>query len=240
MPRAALAAVLVAVVLAIAPQASASVPQITLLSPANGATLAYPAYGDGTTKFSWHVNWDVPEATTVMFELGTDPNFAPGTFTADNFACTAANPNCVTTYAPPRSYAPPYPKVFYWRVGLTTSSGYVWSQTSMFKVVNLVDRVKPRVRVYPGSARRGSRARLLVRAADDRGRVRLHVTLNYHGRMLYSGRMPLTTTYWASTLVFFTNTPLPRFLPRGRYDACVKAWDQAGNDARSCAPYRVS
>ena len=57
----------------------------------------------------------------------------------------------------PRSYSPPYPKVFYWRVGLTTSAGTVWSATSMFQVVNPPDRVKPRVRAYAGSARRGRR-----------------------------------------------------------------------------------
>lgn len=239
MPRAALAAVFVAALLGVAPSASASPPQITLLGPANGATLAYPAYGDGTTKFSWHVSWDAAEQTTVMFQLGSDPNFAPGTFTQDNFACTAADPNCTSSYAPPRSYSPPYPKVFYWRVGLTTSAGYVWSATSMFKVVNLVDTVKPRVRVYAGSARRGSRAFVRLRAADNRGRVRLHVTLSYRGRALYNARMPMTVTYWADPLFFFTRKPLPRFLPAGRYQACVKAWDQAGNSARSCAPYRV-
>jgi hypothetical protein len=110
MSRAALAIVLVAVALGIPPGASASPPQITLLGPANGATLAYPAYGDATTRFSWHVSWDAPEATTVMFQLGTDRNFAPGTFVGENFACTAADPNCATSFAPPRSYAPPFQK----------------------------------------------------------------------------------------------------------------------------------
>jgi hypothetical protein len=239
MSRAALAFVFLAATLAFVPSASAAPPQITLLAPANGATLAYPAYGDATTKFSWRITWDAPETTTVMFQLGTDRNFAPGTYTQENRACTAADPNCFASYAPPRSYAPPYPKVFYWRVGLTTSAGYVWSATSTFKVVNLPDRVKPRVRVYSGSARRGSRAYVRVRAADDRGRVRLRVTLKYRGRTLYSGRMGLTTTYWTDPLFFYTRTPLPRFLPRGLYAACVKAWDAAGNAAVSCAPYRV-
>jgi len=239
MPRAALAVVLIAAFLGFSPSASASAPQITLLAPANGATLAYPAYGNGTTNFSWHVNWDTPEATTVMFQLGTNPGFAAGTYTQDNFACPAADPNCTSSYAPPRSYAPPFPKIFYWRVGVTTSNGQVWSATSMLKVVDLADTVKPRVRVDRGSARRGSRARLLVHAADDRGRVRLRVMLNYRGRTLYNGRFPLTPTSWAVPLSFFTSTPLPRFLPSGRYEACVRAWDQAGNTARSCAAYQI-
>ena len=175
-----------------------------------------------------------------MFQLGTDPNFAPGTSTGDNFACTAADPNCVTNDALAlRSYAPPFPKTFYWRVGLTTSAGIVWSQTSRFKVVNLADHVKPRVRVYAGSARRGSRAYVRVRVADNRGRVRLHVMLKYRGRALYNGRMGMTATYWADPIFFFTNRPLPRFLPAGRYRACVRAWDEARNSALSCAPYRV-
>jgi hypothetical protein len=239
MPRAALAAVLVAAFLGFSPSASASSPQITLLAPANGATLAYPAFGNGTTNFSWHVNWDTSEATTVMFQLGTDAGFAAGTYTQDNFACPASDPNCTSSYAPPRSYAPPFPKVFYWRVGVTTSAGQVWSATAMFWVVNLADTVKPRVRVDPGSAKRGSRAHLLVRAADDRGRVRLRVMLNYRGRTLYNGRFPLTPTSWAAPLSFRTSTPLPRFLPRGRYEACVRAWDEAGNTARACAAYQI-
>jgi hypothetical protein len=153
--------------------------------------------------------------------------------------CTAADPNCATSFAPPRSYAPPFPKIFYWRVGLITSSGYFWSQTATFKVVNLADHVKPRVRVYSGSARRGSRAYIQMRAADDRGRVRLHVMLRYRGRTLYQGRMGMTPTYWADPLSFLTRTPLPRFLPVGRYEACARAWDEAANSALSCAAYRI-
>jgi hypothetical protein len=239
MPRAALALVLIAAFLGFSPSASASAPQITLLAPGNGATLAYPAYGNATTNFSWHVSWDTPEVTTVMFQLGTNPGFAAGTYTQENFACPATDPNCTSSYAPPRSYAPPFPKIFYWRVGVTTSAGQVWSATSMFKVVDLADTVKPRVRVDRGSARRGTRARLLVHAADDRGRVRLRVMLNYRGRTLYNGRFPLTPTSWAVPLSFFTSTRLPRFLPSGRYEACVRAWDEAGNTARSCAAYQI-
>jgi hypothetical protein len=239
MSRAALAIALAALTLSLPPSASASAPQVTLLGPADGATLAYPAYGDATTKFSWHVSWDTPEQTTVMFELGSDPNFSPGSYTGENFACSAADPNCTTSLAPPRSYAPPYPKFFYWRVGVTTSAGFVWSKTARFKVVNLADHVKPRVHVYSGAARRGSRAYIRARAADDRGRVRLNVTLRYRGHTLYSGGMPMTITYWQSPLSFFTKKALPRFLPAGSYQACVKAWDEAGNSALGCAPYRI-
>jgi hypothetical protein len=63
--------------------------------------------------------------------------------------------------------------------------------------------------------------------------------LKYHGRALYNGRLGMTATYWADPLFFFTQRPLPRFLPTGLYQACVRAWDGAGNTALSCAPYRV-
>jgi hypothetical protein len=239
MKRAALAAVLLAALLGVTPSASASTPRITLLTPTNGTTLAVKPYGDGTTTFTWHVTWDTPESTTIMFQLGTDPSFAAGTFTGDNFFCPAPNPNCTTSYAPPRSYSPPFPHTFYWRVGLTTSAGIVWSSPSMFKVVAQVDRTKPRVQVLAGSAKRGKRARMLVRAADDGGRVRLRVSLAYHGRTLYSGQMPMTATSWGQALMFYSNRPLPRLLPAGRYQACARAWDESGNTARSCAWYRI-
>ena len=229
MPRAALATFIVAAALGFSPSASASAPQITLLGPANGATLAYPAYGNGNTKFSWHVTWDTPELTTVMFQLGTDPNFAAGTYTQDNFGCPATDPNCTSTYTPQRSYSPPFPKVFYWRVGVISKVRHFTEAA----------KVKPRVRVNRGSAKRGSRARLSVRVADDRGKVRLRVTLNHRGRTLYKGLMPMAATLWASPLAFITSAPLPRFLPVGVYEACVRAWDPAGNTARSCAPYLV-
>jgi len=106
-------------------------------------------------------------------------------------------------------------------------------------VVNLADRVKLRVRVYPGSARRGTRAYVRLQAADNRGRVRLDVMLLYRNRALYNGRMPMTATNWADPIWFLTKTPLPRFLPAGCWRACVRAWDEAGNTALACAIYRL-
>jgi hypothetical protein len=239
MPRAALVILIAAAFLGFARPAFASPPVITLLSPTNGATIASPAYSTDHTTFSWHVDWDAPEHTIVQWQISSDPNFAPGKGTGENQACTAVDVNCFSSYAPPRSYSPPYPKIFYWRVGLTTSGGTVWSGTSIFQIVDLPDRVKPRVRAYPGSARRGTRGRVRIRAADARGRVRLLVTLEYRGRVLYKGRLGLTETNWGESLFFHTTKPLPRSLPAGRYLLCARAWDEAGNTARSCAPYHV-
>ena len=44
---------------------------------------------------------------------------------------------------------------------------------------------------------------------------------------------------WAVPRTFFTKQALPRYLPAGKYSACVKAWDRAGNHASSCAPYHI-
>lgn len=64
MPRAALAAaVLSAALLASAPPADAAAPTITLITPPNGSTISTTS----PTTFSWHVNWDTPENTTVTW-----------------------------------------------------------------------------------------------------------------------------------------------------------------------------
>jgi hypothetical protein len=63
--------------------------------------------------------------------------------------------------------------------------------------------------------------------------------LLYRGRPLYNGRWPLTATNWADPIYFITRTPLPRFLPAGRYRACVRVWDAANNTALGCATYRI-
>jgi hypothetical protein len=46
-------------------------------------------------------------------------------------------------------------------------------------------------------------------------------------------------TNWADPIYFVTRTPLPRFLPAGRYRACVRVWDAANNPALGCAAYRI-
>ncbi|HEX3686566.1 MAG TPA: thrombospondin type 3 repeat-containing protein [Gaiellaceae bacterium] len=274
MARAALAAGVLAVLLLAATPSSqaAGAPTITLLAPANGATIVSTT--DSYPTFSWHVDWAAPESTIVRFEIATDPAFTQNT-SVDTHFCPSTDVNCWTSIQPHAVYGPPLGNVWYWRVGLTTSSGIAYSQTFHFVAVQPADtdrdgipdaqdncprranrdqrdsnhdgkgdacqpdHVKPRVRISTGSATRGHRAFLRVRVADDRGTVRLYVTLAYRRHTMYRGAFPWTQTSWARSLTFYTRTALPRFIPAGVYLACVKAWDRAGNHALACSRYRV-
>jgi len=274
MPRAALVIALVAgVFLSTAPTAGAAPPTITLLAPPNGATIVSSPTTTVTT-FSWRVDWATPESTIVMLQLSSDPSFTQNV-TQENHYCTAPNANCWTSFQLRLPDPTVTGKLWYWRVGLTTSAGFVWSQTFLFTAVRppdgdrdgienardncptvanadqrdsnrdgkgdacQADRVKPRVSVFPGSARRGRRAFIRARVADDRDFVRLQVTLSYRGRTLFRGSFGWAQTSWSVPSTFYTKSPLPRFLPAGRYLACVAAWDKAGNRAQSCARYRI-
>jgi hypothetical protein len=101
------------------------------------------------------------------------------------------------------------------------------------------DKVRPRVRVYPGGAVRGRRAFLHFRVADDRDFVRFRVSFDYGRRVSLWVDFGFVQTTWSGRATFFTRRPLPRALPAGRYLACVTAWDKASNRAKSCAPYRI-
>lgn len=138
MVRAALAAAVLACVLVLTPTSSAAgAPTITLLSPANGATIlssvgVYPT-------FSWHVDWAQPESTIVRFEIATDPSFTQNA-SVDTHFCPATDVNCWTSVQPHAVYGPPLGSVWYWRVGLTTSAGIAYSQTFHFTAVPPPDR----------------------------------------------------------------------------------------------------
>src|SRR4029450_4652025 len=99
------------------------------------------------------------------------------------------------------------------------------------------DNVKPRVQVYAGSAKRGKRAFLRFRAADDRDFVRLRVSFLYHGRLAMWVDFGFNRLSWSDRLTFYTTRPLPRRLRPGRWVACVTAWDKGSNHAKSCARY---
>jgi Thrombospondin type 3 repeat len=251
----------------------AAAPTITLLTPPNGSTVVMTPGTATYPTFTWRVDWTTPESTIIRHEMAVDPGFTQNASVNTSF-CPASNVNCWTSFQSRTEYAPPT-RVWYWRVGLTTSAGIVYSQTFMFTATTppdtdrdgvydtsdncptvpnrdqrdsnrdgkgdacQPDRVKPQVRVYSGSARRGARAYLRARMADDRGFVRLHVTLAHRGRVFYRGRFGWVQPSWAVVETFYTLTRLPRFLPAGRYVACVQAWDRAGNTAKGCAPYRV-
>ena len=271
--RAALAlAAVAATTLALTPSSSAAgTPTITLLAPANGATVQSDSGLFPT--FRWHVDWAQPEDTVVRFEVAADPAFTQNS-SVDTRSCSAADVNCWTSFQPRRVFAPPYGSDWYWRVGLTTASGVVYSATFRFHAVAPADsdhdsvpdyrdncprkynpdqrdsnrdgkgdacqpdRVKPRVKVQPGSAVRGHRAYFHARIADDRGKVRFTLTLTL-GRARLSVRFGWMETTWAYRLTFWTTGPFPRFMPAGVYRFCIRAWDPAGNQARSCSRYLV-
>src|ERR1051326_7493533 len=121
----------VAAFLAVAGPAAASraaAPVITLLSPANGASVA-----SSTTvfpTFKWQIQWDAPENTVVSFESASDPSFTQS-HTVNNFPCGAGNVNCSDTFQP-HTYWAGYAGVWYWRVSVTTSAGIVYSPTFTF------------------------------------------------------------------------------------------------------------
>jgi hypothetical protein len=79
----------------------------------------------------------------------------------------------------------------------------------------------------------------MARVADDRGAVRYRVTLESHGFPVLARSFPFLESVWSAPLDFWSARPLPRRMRPGRYEFCVKAWDRAGNHARSCAPYRI-
>jgi len=274
MPRAAVVlAATVGAMLVLSPVSSAAgAPTIRLLAPADGATIESTASVFPT--FTWHVDWAQPEDTIVRFEIAADPAFTQNT-TVDTQFCPATNVNCWTSTQPHRVYSPPYGSDWYWRVGLTTSSGIAYSSTFHFHAVAPADqdhdgipdsqdncpskynpdqrdsnhdgkgdacqpdRVKPRVKIRPGSAVRGHRAYFHARVADDRSTVRFTLSLVLHRRTIVSWRFDWVDTSWANRLTFWTVRPLPRLLPAGSYLACMKAWDKAGNHALSCSRYLV-
>ena len=274
MQRAALAAVVLAFAVAVGPSSAGAAPSIALLMPANGATIVSSVGATTYPTFSWRVDWTAPEQSLVVWEVAADAAFTRDASSESHY-CPATDPNCWTSVAPRRVWGPPYGGVWYWRVGVSTSAGTVYSPMWSFRAVAATDRdrdgvpdyrdncprvanagqrdsngdgkgdacqpdrVKPRVHVFPGSARRGKRAYITVRVADDRGFVRLNVALTYFGHVMYRGRYTWAHSRWDAAATFHTRTPLPKFLPRGLYQACVTASDKAGNSRRHCARYVV-
>jgi hypothetical protein len=244
LPRAVVVVALISSVLVLSGpswSASTSAPLITLLTPANGATVYSSATSTTYPTFTWKISWDTPADTTVIFQAAADPSFTQNAETDTNF-CPASNVSCWTSFQPHKVWGPPYGSVWYWRVGMTTSAGIVYSKTFQFTAKNpppVPDRTKPRVKVYPGSARRGERAFISARIGDNSGTVRLRVTLAWKGHVVLYGAFGWQTAVWSVPRTFISKQPVPRYLPTGKYAACIKAWDKAGNHASSCAPYRI-
>src|ERR1051326_6887029 len=189
-------------------------PTITLLLPANGTTVVSSPTTSTYPTFTWHVDWATPENTTIIWQMASDTAFTQDVLDETHF-CPASDVNCWTSFQPRRVYS----GVLYWRVGMTTSMGIVYSTAfSLGGVPPAVqpDHVKPRVRVLPGRAKRGTQAFVSYHAADDRGEVRLTATLSYRGHVLFRGSFPWRSTTWNATYTFLTKNKIPRYFPTDR------------------------
>ncbi|HUK94177.1 MAG TPA: hypothetical protein VLU96_03885 [Gaiellaceae bacterium] len=224
------------VALALGTAGSAAAAQsVELLTPADASVVTLEPNTNIT--YRWIVSWpDAPKKGTTValsWQLSTDPDFSTGQIVGTEIhTCPVRSYNCWTSFTPSRVYGP---QTFYWRVKF----GDTYSDVSSF-TVKIPDRVKPRVRALSGNARRGKRARFAVRAADDRGEVRFRTTLLWRGGYTVLARsFPFVRSVWAKPLSLASARPLPNSLRPGRYVFCVKAWDRAGNHARSCAPYQI-
>lgn len=271
----ALAVLVAGIVIASAGARSTSAPTITLLSPANGTTITSSVTTQTYPTFTWHVTWDAPEAATLMWQIASDPGFTQKA-TGENHFCPADNVNCWTSFQPHSVYRPPYGSVWYWRVGVQTSAGIVYSPTATFTAVNPPDRdkdgvpdsrdncpavanadqadsnhdhvgdacqpdhVPPRVRVLKGTGHRGKTLFMTAKVGDDRGWVRIHVWLGYQHHVILEHSFGFAPSRVNEQHTFYSQTPFPTQLPAGTYQACVKAWDRAGNSAVSCAAYRIT
>jgi hypothetical protein len=218
-------------------QPAAAAPTVTLVAPANGSTVTLKP--DQYITYRWQVSWpDAPAqgVVTTEWELSTGPSFDPAQIIgSEGQACSVQKYGCWTTFTSPKAYGPPYGRTFYWRV---TFNG-VKSAVGSFTVKLAPDLVKPRVRAYGGSARRGTTARFMAQVADDRGLVKFRVTLEWRGIPVLARTFPFLQGVWGAPLDFWSARPLPRRMRPGRYQFCVTAWDQSANKARSCALYRI-
>lgn len=101
------------------------------------------------------------------------------------------------------------------------------------------DRARPRVKAYPGSARRGSPAAFRFRVHDNRY-VNVRATVRWRGQLALSGRLDrIAAPRWSVRATWWSSKPISPAWPAGRYRFCVVAVDGAGNRGKSCAPYRI-
>jgi hypothetical protein len=212
--------------------AQVSQPTVTLLAPGNGTLV------EGAVTFSWRVDSAAPVsgAVAVTHQVASDIALTQDVTTTTR-QCAAGNPNCWTTFKPSRAHAGRR----YWRVSVS-GAATATSRTWMFMGVSAratPDRVRPRVRAYPGAGRRGRKAVFVARVADDRGEARMQVDLAYRNQPVFRTATLLKPVRWSVKQRFDSRFRLARSLHPGAYRFCVTAWDRTGNRAKSCARYTV-
>jgi hypothetical protein len=233
--RALLLAVLGVCALVASAQAPAQAPQpaITLLSPGNGTLV------EGAVAFRWRIDSATPTAygaVSVTHQVATDQTFTQGLVTTTR-NCPAGNMNCWTTFRPSSSPVGRH----YWRLSVTgavTATSRTWMFLGVAPRAG-ADRARPRVRAYPGAARRGRKAVFVARVSDNRGEARMRVDLLYRNQLVMRAMTLLKPVRWSIRQRFDSRAPLPRTLAPAAYRLCVTAWDRTGNQAKSCARYFV-
>jgi hypothetical protein len=263
------AAVLSAALLASAPPADAAAPTITLITPPNASTISTSTPTTFSWHVGWDapenatVTWQLSTTPTfsqnVTSESRACSSADPNCFASHQLALPAPGPNgtiwywrvSVATSTGPVTSAT---WMFIAKIADADRDGVEDARDNCPTVPNTdqrdsnrdgrgdacqPDAVKPRVQVFPGSARRGRRAYLRFRATDDRDYVRFRVSFLYRGRLAMWVDFGFSQLSWSQRLVFYTTRPLPRRLRAGRWVACVTVWDKASNQAKACAPYRI-
>ena len=220
----------------------AAAPGVSLLSPANGATVVHTGQLGSAPTFGWRIDWaGAPAGGPVVIVLRTASDPALTLNAIENtFSCRVRDVNCTTSFRPNRVYSGAY----YWRVtvrGAVQAASATWSFTGIRRggVPTGPDRVKPRVQALAGVAQRGQTPFFTARVTDDSGVARARATLMRKGHEVARGSAAFRAVSWQHKLTLYARRPLARRIARGTYTLCVTAWDRAGNPARDCAAYRV-
>ncbi len=221
------------------PQATSG--EVSLLTPADGATVVYPGLGTAPA-FGWRIDWgDAPANGPVVIVLRTATDQALTQNAIENtFSCRVRDVNCATTFRPNRVYQ----GVYYWRVslaGAVRAASETWSFTGVKRGsgTDASDRARPRLRTLAGVAQRGQTAFFGARVSDDSGLVRLRAALLRRGHEVARAIGAYRAVTWRRKQTLFSRRPLSRGLAAGPYTLCITAWDRAGHAARDCAPYRL-
>jgi hypothetical protein len=215
-------------------------PTITLLAPGNGSLAEGAPSAPGAVTFSWRIDWPKTPTSgtvTVVHRLAADQALTQKVTTTSR-SCPAQDVGCWTSVRPSRLYAAGR---HYWQVSVT-GAATATSPTWMFQSVAArpkPDRVRPRVRAYPGAVTRGRKAIFVARVADDRGEARMQVDFMYRNQLVVRAMTLLKPVRWTVRQRFDSRVRIPRTFAAGMYRLCVTAWDRTGNRAKSCTAYRV-
>ena len=208
--------------------------RIVLVSPANGALL-----GRSYVTFSWRVEWPRPPASgtvEVIHRQAADRAFTREVTTVSR-TCPVTDVNCWTSYRPAGTFYGRY----YWQVTLA-GAVQATSQTFLFTAAGprkAIDRARPRVRAFGGTARRGAVAFFTASVADNSSEVRLQAELTRRGFPVAQGMTGFVPAAPGARRRIRSSRPLQKTLQPGLHMLCVTAWDRAGNRGRACARYRV-